>query len=73
MKAKWAIAVSLLAAACAPAFAGTPSMCPRDAQHEGMRELRNREMGMACRVEMMSSMLEMMVRHEQAAQDQAGR
>ena len=36
---------------------------------EGMRELRKREMPEACRVELMSSMMEMMVRHQQMQQE----
>ena len=40
---------------------------------EGMRELRHRKTGDACRVEMMQAMMEQMMRHQLVAQDPAGR
>ena len=36
---------------------------------EGMRELRKREMPADCRIELMSSMMESMMRHQQLQQD----
>jgi len=36
---------------------------------EGLRELRKRDMPAACRIELMSSMMESMVRHQQVAQE----
>jgi hypothetical protein len=38
---------------------------------EGMRELRKREMPDACRVELMTSMMESMMRHQQLQQEGA--
>lgn len=40
---------------------------------EGMRELRHRKAGDACRVEMMQAMMEQMMRHHLVAQDPAPR
>jgi hypothetical protein len=40
---------------------------------EGMRELRHRELSEACRMEAMSSMMEALVRHEQATEERAAR
>ena len=40
---------------------------------EGLRELRKREMGMGCRMEMMSSMMEAMIRHERVMHDNDSR
>lgn len=40
--------------------------------HEGLRELRNRDLGMGCRIEMMNTMMEAMVRHEQVMHDNDG-
>src|SRR5690349_15859161 len=40
---------------------------------EGMRELRHRKAGEACRVEMMQAMMEQMMRHHLVEQDPAGR
>ena len=40
---------------------------------EGMRELRHRDAGDACRIEMMQAMMEQMMRHHLVAQDPAGR
>jgi len=37
--------------------------------HEGMRELRRRDAGSACRQEMMSVMMEQLLRHQVALQD----
>lgn len=36
---------------------------------EGMREIRSRDLAAPCRVEMMASMMEVMIRHQQAMQD----
>lgn len=36
---------------------------------EGMREIRNRDLGAGCRMEMMSSMMEEMVRHQLAVSE----
>jgi hypothetical protein len=36
---------------------------------EGLRELRKRDMPAACRIELMSSMMESLVRHQQLAQE----
>ncbi|HEX7466834.1 MAG TPA: hypothetical protein VF309_09350 [Usitatibacter sp.] len=36
---------------------------------EGMREIRNRELEPACRMEMMTSMMDVMIRHQQAMED----
>jgi hypothetical protein len=36
---------------------------------EGMREIRTRDLGTECRVEMMGSMMDVMIRHQQAMQE----
>jgi hypothetical protein len=36
---------------------------------EGMREIRNRDLEPASRMEMMTSMMDMMIRHQQAMED----
>ena len=36
---------------------------------EGMREIRNRDLEPACRMEMMTSMMDMMIRHQQAMEE----
>lgn len=41
--------------------------------HESLRELRKRDLGPACRMDIMSSMLEEMVRHQQAMSEQEPR
>lgn len=41
--------------------------------HESLRELRKRDLGAACRMDIMSSMLEEMVRHQQAMGEQETR
>ena len=41
--------------------------------HEGVRELRKREMPVACHLEMMDTMMETMVRHAQLSQDPGSR
>jgi hypothetical protein len=41
--------------------------------HEGMRELRRRDTGERCRLEMMHAMMEQMMRHQMVAHDPAGR
>jgi hypothetical protein len=38
---------------------------------EGMRELRKRDMPADCRIELMSSMMESMMRHQQLQQEPA--
>jgi hypothetical protein len=38
---------------------------------EGMRELRRRDMPADCRIELMSSMMESMMRHQQLQQEPA--
>jgi hypothetical protein len=40
---------------------------------EGMREVRRRETGTGCRIEMMQALMEQMMRHQMAAQDSDGR
>ena len=40
--------------------------------HEGLRELRRRDMHVACRVDLMASMMETMIRHEQVMHDRNG-
>jgi hypothetical protein len=36
---------------------------------EGMREIHHRDLAPACRIEMMSSMMDVMIRHQQAMED----
>lgn len=40
--------------------------------HEGLRELRKRDLDVGCRIEMMNTMMEAMVRHEQVMHDHGG-
>ncbi|MGZ5034336.1 MAG: hypothetical protein ACXWAC_14160 [Usitatibacter sp.] len=41
--------------------------------HESLRELRKRDLGSACRMDLMSAMLEEMVRHQQAMSEPEAR
>ena len=40
--------------------------------HEGMLELRKRETGSACRLEMMNAMMDQMIQHQQAEHEGSG-
>lgn len=40
--------------------------------HEGMQELRKRNTGMACRLEIMNALMDQMIQHQQAAQEAGG-
>ena len=40
--------------------------------HEGIHELRKRNTGMACRMEMMSAMMDQMIMHQQAEREGDG-